>query len=637
MYLFTLAPSVLQIDSGELSTVQAILGIAHPTGYPLFTLIGFLFSKIPLPFSTIYKLNVLAALYCAMGIFFFLLTMRLILNNFSFFEMKKGSKQKLINKHKTKSISKSKEKKLTKEISELIIILSSLCGGLLLAFSKTDWFQSTSVEVYSLNILLISIIIFFLIKAYITNDQASSKIQFNKYWFFFTLFLALGFTNHMTTLLILPGAAFLYFDKYKFNKNSFKFLLLLFIIFIPILIIIYSYLPIRASHNPELNWGNPIDLERFFRHISGKQYQVWLFTSLDAAKKQFSYFISSLFNEFNIGLILIIIGIFYSYFKSTNYGKKIFYFLMISFLFTILYSINYDINDIDSYFLLAYIFMAIWGAFGSIFILNLLRDKILKYFLPITLLSIIIIIQFTINYSKVDQSDNFAFEDYTKSAINNCDENSLILSYQWDYLISPSYYFQFVENYRKDVVIIDKELLRRSWYYNQIKRNFPVVIKDITPTINNFLKALEPFEKSEKYDAMLLENLYQKIITEIISSNIQNRTIYIAPELFENEMKRGEFNLPAGYTLVPDLFFFKVTKEKNYISANNPDFNIRFPKEKNFYTNMIENFVGSMLVRRALYEMQFDNVERAKIYIQKVKNEFPAYPIPKGLVEVLSK
>ena len=41
VYLFTIAPSVVQIDSGELAAVQITLGIAHPTGYPLFTIIGY--------------------------------------------------------------------------------------------------------------------------------------------------------------------------------------------------------------------------------------------------------------------------------------------------------------------------------------------------------------------------------------------------------------------------------------------------------------------------------------------------------------------------------------------------------------------------------------------------------------------
>ena len=43
VYVYTLAPSVVHIDSGELATVQATLGIAHPTGYPLFTVVGYLF------------------------------------------------------------------------------------------------------------------------------------------------------------------------------------------------------------------------------------------------------------------------------------------------------------------------------------------------------------------------------------------------------------------------------------------------------------------------------------------------------------------------------------------------------------------------------------------------------------------
>ena len=57
IYLITIAPSVVQIDSGELAAVQATLGIAHPTGYPLFTIIGYIFSLIPLPFTKIYQLN----------------------------------------------------------------------------------------------------------------------------------------------------------------------------------------------------------------------------------------------------------------------------------------------------------------------------------------------------------------------------------------------------------------------------------------------------------------------------------------------------------------------------------------------------------------------------------------------------
>lgn len=67
-YLTSIAPSVVQIDSGELAAVQCTLGIAHPTGYPLFTILGYLFSLIPLPFSKIFQLNILSAIYTAANV-----------------------------------------------------------------------------------------------------------------------------------------------------------------------------------------------------------------------------------------------------------------------------------------------------------------------------------------------------------------------------------------------------------------------------------------------------------------------------------------------------------------------------------------------------------------------------------------
>src|SRR5690606_41831370 len=74
IYLTTLAPTVVKIDSGELAAVQSTLGIAHPTGYPLFTIIGYIFSLIPLPFSHIYKAILLDAFWCATGVSAFVYT-----------------------------------------------------------------------------------------------------------------------------------------------------------------------------------------------------------------------------------------------------------------------------------------------------------------------------------------------------------------------------------------------------------------------------------------------------------------------------------------------------------------------------------------------------------------------------------
>ena len=622
IYLTTLAPSVVKIDSGELTTVQATLGIAHPTGYPLFTIAGYLFSLMPFPFTEVYKLSLLCAVWCACSIGVFVYTVKYTLDNLQYFIPHKISKQ---TKKKGKQVV---EQSTVISLSENGKLIAAVFSGLLLAFSKTFWAQSTSVEVYSLHLFLLTHIIFFLIKAYTEN---SDKLL-PKNWVLFVIFLALGFTNHMTTILILPGVTYLFFSKFGLNRKSFSKILVSLVIFFAIIIIVYSYLPIRASQNPLLNWGNPVDLERIIRHISGKQYQVWLFSSIAAAKKQFVYFINSLPAEFSVSLLLSLLGLIYSFIYAKRFGI----FILITFVTTVLYSINYDINDIDSYFLLAYISIAFFSVFGIIKLLSLLKLKKFSHSVSIGVIALFILLQVYSNYDKVDESNNYTYEDYAKTILGSVSKNAVIFTYQWDYFVSPSYYFGYVENFRKDVVVIDKELMRRSWYYNQVKHLHPDVISGVRTEIDMFLNALKPFENGGKFDSNLLESVYRRLMTSLVKTNVDKRDFYVAPELFENEMQRGEFTLPEGYILVPDLFLFKVVKGNDYVPASDPDFKIRFPTLKDDYLNNIEKlFICPMLIRRALYELKYDKTERAKIYIEKVKKDFPNYRIPMELEQVV--
>lgn len=617
IYLLTLAPSVIQIDSGELAAVQATLGIAHPTGYPLFTILGYIYSLLPLPFTKIYQLNLLAAMYCAVAVGMFSYTVKTVLDNLSSFQT--------IKQLKSGKKSKSKQETVNFELNENQKIIFSVLSGLSLAFSKTVWFQSTSVEVYSLHMFLISLILLWLIKSFI--GESSEKFSLKNNWVIFSIMLALGFSNHMTTLLILPGTAYLYFNKEKFSSNSFRKLGIMIFSFVILLVLIYSYLPIRASQNPNLNWGNPVDIERILRHVSGFQYQVWLFSSTESAKKQLEYFISNLPNEYFLSLILAVIGILVSF----RYSKKFFIFNLITFLTTVLYSINYDISDIDSYFLLAYISLANFILFGLLQVYRFLSAKKINQNIILIILFLFPASQLIRNFPEVNQSKTVVYENYTKSLMNSVTDDAMILSYQWDYFISPSYYYQLVENFKPEIAIVDKELLRRSWYFNQLERNYPGILSGIQTEINLFLDALKPFERNENYNAALLENLYRRIIENLISTNFEKREIFIGPEIFDNEMQRGQVSLPEGFKLVPHLFLFKVVKSDEYVEAPLPDFKLNFSEKKDKYQTALSSFVGLMLVRRAYYEVQFNKPEKAKLYLKKVAEEFPETPIPQQL------
>src|SRR5690348_14401477 len=64
LYIRTCAPDVLVGDSGEFQFTGAILGIPHPTGYPLYTLLGWLWSMVPLR-DVAYRINLSSAVYMA--------------------------------------------------------------------------------------------------------------------------------------------------------------------------------------------------------------------------------------------------------------------------------------------------------------------------------------------------------------------------------------------------------------------------------------------------------------------------------------------------------------------------------------------------------------------------------------------
>ena len=67
VYVRTLCPTVYVGDSGELISAAYTLGIAHPPGYPLYCLLGKLFTF--LPFGNIaYRVNLLSAFFASLTV-----------------------------------------------------------------------------------------------------------------------------------------------------------------------------------------------------------------------------------------------------------------------------------------------------------------------------------------------------------------------------------------------------------------------------------------------------------------------------------------------------------------------------------------------------------------------------------------
>ncbi|MFH0989942.1 MAG: hypothetical protein V1799_08005, partial [bacterium] len=313
---------------------------------------------------------------------------------------------------------------------------------------------------------------------------------------------------------------------------------------------LYLVLPIRSTSNPLLDWGHPAELTRFFWHISGKQYRSWMFSSFESAEKQFNHFLNHFPSEYHWLLLpFILVG----FLKLLNVQKNYFWFFSISFVTGILYSINYDIHDIDSYFIIVFLVAGLFFVVGLIILINPLLRQVPRSFSRIYLIFFIFpLIQYLNNIKNVDGSKNTIVRDYSQFIFLSVQPNAMILSYQWDYFVAASLYLQTVQNVRPDVIIIDKELLRRSWYFISLRSRYPKFFEKAWPEVDAFLAELYKFEHNLPYDPRVIETRYVQMINTLIEQAMKTRPVYVGPEIeieFGSKFKR----IPQGmlYQLTP--------------------------------------------------------------------------------------
>jgi hypothetical protein len=493
-------------DSGELAAAAHVLGIAHPTGYPLYTIIAHVWSLIS-PFSTVYDLNLLAGLFTALSVGIFSLILDDIL---AFFD---GDFT-----HKS--------------------VISS-CMALMFGFGSTVWSQGTALEVYSLQLFLMMLIILFFLKAMKQGWMSSHLLV----WSFL---IGLSFTNHGTTILLAPAMILGYFahwkdDRFSFSKEHFRGLLPLIPWFL-LGLCVWIYLPLRSAQYPIINWGEVHrNWDAFAYHAFGKQYQVWMFND-GTAKENFPKFWQALTDMTSwILFIPMIYGIYVSFKKS----KVLSIFLIALIIGNLIYSLNYGIHDIETYFLSGFIPVFMFAAVG---LLALMKQKVLIYALPILPL-----LNLTLNYAENDKHGDYAVPSYISLMIDPLPKNSVIISSQWDYLCSGFLYKQIVEGYRPDIIMIEKELLRRTWYPSQLKRQYPFLTK-VDGQLNEFLKELEVFEQDGPYSAQILQERFVNVLNAMIDTSLA----YRKPVFITTEVLQSEAGIAQTLAKIPQGLAFRV-------------------------------------------------------------------------------
>ena len=585
VYLTTMCRSVGFTDSGELATVICTLGIAHPTGYPLFTLLGKCWMMIPVPLEEILQLNIFAALLTAIAVGVFFKTTLILRRSALVFQVR-SRKRKELNDHR--------------------FILASAIASLVLGFSTTFWSQSATIEVYPLHLVLVILSTLLFVGG--LEEQLSQSQVLSRKLILFAFVLGLSFSNHMTTILLAPGFLWLYFRVFGFSKESFRRILNIAPFFL-LGLSIYVYMPIRSLGNPLLDWGHPATLERFFWHVSGKQFRVWMFSGWSVVQKQLSYFVDNFTSEFHLVLIAcIVIGMFVLFRRS----RRMFIFLTFLFLTTMVYAVNYDIFDIGSYFLLSYIVIGWIAAYGIDFLFDWINGKrSWMKAMVIVILTVLPIIQIMNNWKGADETKNILPQQFVWNAFSHFEPNAVVVASQWDYFISPSLYYQFIRNERRDITIIDKSLLQnRSWYFMQLQRQFPELMERIRPSANLFLEELDKFEHDIPFNFNIIQSCWQNLLSEIVEKSLPGHPVYIDARIDK------EFS--SAYSCTPAGLFLRLTKKEDatcYKTALAP-FGIW--DKKQLVAKDFEQYYIAMLIRDADWLWKNGRSDEAKMVLAAV-------------------
>ncbi len=404
-YIRTICPTVYGGDSGELTTVAYTLGIAHPPGYPLYTLIGRSLLMFPL-FSPALTMNLSAALFASLSAFVAFYVIR---------ELGRNSRAG----------------------DDMVV---PFLGAVLWGVSRTLWSNANAAEVYALGMAVCCLIIFiFLLTARSLN---------NRLIFLLFYLIGLSLTNHLTAMSLLPlGLA----AAWNFKMDFRRWLIAMLAISIPLTL--YLYIPIRSSNWPIIDWAHPARFGEFINHITSARYRGFL---ADISPANFAInlkrFVRVFGAEFPLAFVGLV-GLALLAVRRPRFGIP----LLLAAAFNIGFAAMYEILDVEPQYLIA-VFCAVCGlAYLAIELSAHLQRRLnsrTAETIPAVIMAVIVITAIAHNYRFNDKSNNTLAADYGHAIMISLPENALFVPVGGAASL-VCIYLKFVEKIRPDIEYYD--------------------------------------------------------------------------------------------------------------------------------------------------------------------------------------
>jgi tetratricopeptide (TPR) repeat protein len=418
VYGMTLCPTVYIGDSGEFISTAFVLGINHPTGYPLHSLLGRFFVLILSFLPAAHAVNILSAFAASVStvcIYLILETLR---------------------------------------VKRAIAIVTALAY----AWSITLWSRATIAEVYTLNAMFVALSLFFTVRWYLHGRVHDL--------FMLSFVSGLGLTQHITGVLVLPGVLLVCLLNRQRVSLHRKYLLLAVLLFI-VGATIYLYLPVRSSASPPLNWGHPETVERLKDYFSLKGSVAFFGRSRAWSEDPTLWFLRQILTrEF---LYLGVLGLAGAAFLRKHQVLAISFIVIVA--LNVLFTVNRKlplIGDFDAYFLPSYIvfailiglgFQGIWQAVDRRWsIASRWHFAQPGYLCGILLFPLVLLFS---NYRANDRSNDFFAFDVGKQLMSSMEPGAILFALT-DESAFLAWHFFYVEKRRPDISIVAVHKIRQA-------------------------------------------------------------------------------------------------------------------------------------------------------------------------------
>jgi hypothetical protein len=429
----TLLPEVSVWDTAEFQAIGPVLGIAHPTGYPSYTLLAWVASVVLQPFGDpALRANLLSAILAAVGT---------------------GATAAVV-----------------AALTRRPII--GLLSGAALALAPVAWRIGLRADAHALHFALVGLLLASLV-GWMLAERAGDRRAAGRWLLTAAVVFGVSLGNHALTVLLAPGIALFVLLIAPRLPLERPWLVLGCAAAVSLTtVLLYAYIPIRSAMEPPLDYADPETWDRFRYLVFAEQFR-GTFRTFPPLDEALGTVIGELFDNLALLAVLAIVG------AGATAARSLGLFVLSASWFVIpfAFALGYQNADIRRYYLVPILVAAVWAGLGAAALWSAARRlwagavpdassheapprqatrPVLSVAAPA--LAILLVFAPTLGalpdrFDEVDSSHETWARAWLDTAMAIIPRDAVVVSW-WSYS-TTLWYGQFVEGMRPDVLVID--------------------------------------------------------------------------------------------------------------------------------------------------------------------------------------